>query len=185
MQRSLLANPFATIPILDDLAESFAVAAKSFTILVAFACSSSLLLAIVAFTIVAFAHCGRRSNPSNILAPSHTDTWASFCWFSSHNPSTSTHTDCSPSLHRFKPQRPFGFHFNWWPSAFPSNFFFFPNYLKYETPKIIFIYCFSFLVSELIKIPCFVANLWFLFWFKMLGSLGNPHFVQRKVKDCW
>ena len=38
-------------------------------------------------------------------------------------------------------------------------FFFLPNYLKYETPKIIFIYCFSFLVSELIKIPCFAANL--------------------------
>ena len=42
-QRSLLPNPFATIPIRDDLVESFAV-------LIAFACSSSLLLVVVAFT---------------------------------------------------------------------------------------------------------------------------------------
>ena len=139
-------SPFTTIPIHDDLAESFAVAAKSFAVLVAFACSSSLVLAVVAFArycrtcslsshllaVVAFAHrrrfcllvvteaCSsslkldrrRRSNPSNISAPSHTDASASFRRFSSHGPSTSTHTDCSTSLRRFKPQRSFGFHFN-------------------------------------------------------------------------
>ena len=65
------------------------------------ACSSSLKL-----------DCRRRSNPSNISAPSHIDSSASFRRFSSHCPSTSTHTDCSTSLRRFKPQRPFGFHFN-------------------------------------------------------------------------
>ena len=65
------------------------------------ACSSSLKL-----------DCRRRSNPSNISAPSHTDSSASFRRFNSHCPSTSTHTDCSTSLRRFKPQRPFGFHFN-------------------------------------------------------------------------
>ena len=123
-QRSLLPNPFATIPIRD---ESFTLAAKSFAVLVTFACSSSLLL-----TAVTFACCRRicslsslsshllaivaeacssslkldrrcRSNPSDILAPSHTDTLASFRRFSSHGPSTSTHTDCSTSLRRFKP----------------------------------------------------------------------------------
>ena len=131
------------IPIRDDLAESFVVATKSFAVLVAFACSSSLLLVVVAFTVVAFARCRRwsapsslkldrrrRSNPSNILAPSHTDASTPFHQlFAFPSP--------------LKPQRPFGFHFNWWPFAFPSNFFFFPNYFKYETPKIIFIYCFS------------------------------------------
>ena len=140
-QRSLL-----SIPIRDDLIESFTVSAKSFAVLVAFACSSSLLLAIVAFTIAAFARRRRwsllvvaracssslklarrhQSNPSDISAPSHTDALAPFCRFSSHGPSTSTYTDCSPSLRRLKPQQPFGFHFNRWPFAFPSNFFFFP-----------------------------------------------------------
>ena len=37
------------IPFRDDLAESFALAAKSFAVLVTFACSSSLLLTAVAF----------------------------------------------------------------------------------------------------------------------------------------
>ena len=36
------------------------------------------------------------SNPSDILAPSHTDASASFRRFSSHGLSTSTHTNCSP-----------------------------------------------------------------------------------------
>ena len=87
------------------------------------------------------------SNPSDILAPSHTDASASFRQFSSHDPSTSTHTDCSPSLHRFKPQQPFGFHFNRWPFAFPSNFFFF--FLTTSSMR-------------LLKLYLFIA---FLFWF--------------------
>ena len=92
-QRSLSLNPLATIS-----PNRLAVAAKSFTVLVAFACSSSLLLAHRRFclplsllplslllAVVAFAclsslkldRC-RRSSPNDISAPSHTDASASF-----------------------------------------------------------------------------------------------------------
>ena len=69
LQRSLLPNPFttipfATIPIHDDLVESFTVAAKSFVVLVAFACSSLLLLAVVTFA----RHCHICSPSSLLLA---------------------------------------------------------------------------------------------------------------------
>ena len=122
LRQSLLLNPFATIspnrsPSLPNrsLYSSLLLAHRHFCL------PRSLLLAVVAFarchhicspsSLKLDRHC--RSNPSDILAPSHTDASSSFRRFSSHGPSTSTHTDCSPSLRRFKPQQPFGFHFNW------------------------------------------------------------------------
>ena len=93
------------IPIRDDLAESFTVA-------VTFACRRRFYRRRICSPSSLKLDRRHRSNPSDISAPSHTNASAPFRRFNSHGRSTSTHTDCSPSLRGFKPQRPFSFHFN-------------------------------------------------------------------------
>ena len=87
------------------------------------------------------------------------------------------------------PNQPFTSHFQPMTLHLPftdSTFFFFSLpflLLQVRDSEIIFIYCFSFLVSELIKIPCFVANLGFLFWFKMLGCLVLSLLFMRRLSS--
>ena len=162
-RQSCRRNHRLPIPIRDDLAVATIVCRSPFvTILPNCSPSPSLLLAVVAFTVVAFARRHRwsspsslkldrrrRSNPSDISAPSHIDASAPFCQFSSHGPSTSTYTDCLPSLRHFKPQWPFGFHFNRWPFTFPSNIFFF--FLTTSSMRLLKLYLFiAFLQSAIL-----------------------------------
>ena len=138
------------IPIRDDLAESFAIAvAVAVHHCRHFCLQSSLLPSSHLLAVITEARCRHWSlivvadqTPATFRLPP-TPT------LQLPGPSTSTHTDYSPSLRHFKPQRPFGFHFNRWPFTFPSNFFVF--FLTTSSMRLLKLYLFiAFLQSAIL-----------------------------------
>ena len=158
-------NPFATIPfaepIRDDLAKSFALAAKSFVVLVTFACSSSLLL-----TAVAFARHRRICSLSSHLLAVVAEAWSSLPIKPQRHFGSLPHRRFIFLLPIQLP-RPFDFH--------PHRLFAFPS--PFQTPATLrlplqlvtlrlpfklFFFFLTTLSMRLLKLYLFIA---FLFWF--------------------